>query len=89
MLPFQTAFAAEVDEITDWLLRDAEVVDELGLVLREELGNGLQFDDEAVENEKVGDVTPFEFAAPIKAPQFLLRGKRIPRSSSSISKHSW
>jgi hypothetical protein len=75
-LPLQPTFAGEVDEISDRLFRDAEVINELSLVLREELRNGFQFHDEAIENEQVGDITLLEFAGLVKTPQLLLGSER-------------
>jgi hypothetical protein len=74
--PFELVFVAEVDEITDGGLADAHVVEELGLVLREDLGDGFQFDDDGVEDEKVGDVLLREYMAFVVGKQGLLGSER-------------
>src|ERR1051325_4607418 len=70
-LEIHSASFAEVDQVAQRLFRDAQVVDELGLVLREQLADGFEFDDDAFKDEQIGDVTLFEFTALVEAGQFL------------------
>ena len=47
-LPLQFTFVPEVDEVAYGLAGDPHVVEQLSFVVRDQLGDGLQFDDDFV-----------------------------------------
>ena len=49
--PLQFAFVPEVDEVAYRLAGDPHVVEQLSLVVRDQFGDRLQFDDDAAERE--------------------------------------
>ena len=63
---------AEVDQVTDWLSSQTQAVDELRLMFRGKPGNGLEFDDQAVEDKEVGNVAFLERAALVMTQELLL-----------------
>ena len=54
--PFEIEAArfSEVQQITQWLLGDAQVVQKLGLMLSKQLAHGFKLDDKASEDGEVG-----------------------------------
>ena len=57
----------EVYQVTDGLLGDAHVVDELRLVFGHKLGYGLQLHQQATEHKKIWNVPLFQWPAFVDA----------------------
>ena len=58
-LPFKRAFVPKVYQVTNGLLGDAHVVDELRLMLGRKLGHDLQLHHQSTERKKVWNVALF------------------------------
>ena len=74
--PLQLAFVAEVEQVADRLAGDAHVVEQLGFVVRGQLGDGFQFDNDPFLNEQVGLVDGLELVLFVDQAKFVLGPKR-------------
>ena len=66
---------AEIDEVAYRVLRNPQVVKQLGLVLGEELRDSFQFDDQRTVHDEIWDVVLLEPPALVEARQFRFRVK--------------
>ena len=66
---------AEIDEVAYRVLRNPQVVNQLGLVLGEELRDSFQFDDQRTVHDEIWDVVLLEPPTLVEARQFLFRVK--------------
>ena len=60
---------AEVDQVTDRLPADPKIIQHLGFVLRQELHNGFQFNNDASEYKQVWSVPPVQCSTFVEAGQ--------------------
>jgi len=70
---------AEIDEVAYRVLRNPQVVKQLGLVLGEELRDSFQFDDQRTVHDEIWDVVLLEPPALVEARQFRFRVKGMAR----------
>jgi hypothetical protein len=68
--PLERPLVAKIHKIADRLAGDAQVVEELRLVLECKLANGLEFHNQTAQYEQVRDV-PFLEQEPVRAPPSL------------------
>jgi hypothetical protein len=65
----------EVDEVADRLFGDSHVVDDLGFVIWTKVGNRLEFDNDFLEDQEIGNVPPLEFFSLVIDRKFLFSEK--------------
>ncbi len=74
--PMQFAFVAEVEQVADRLAGDAHVIEESGFVIRSQLGDGFQFNNDPFANEQVGPVDGVDLMLLVDQAKFVLGSKR-------------
>ena len=80
---------AEIDEVAYRVLRNPQVVNQLGLVLGEELRDSFQFDDQRTVHDEIWDVVLLEPPALVEARQFRFRVKGNGADLKFNFQHSW
>jgi hypothetical protein len=72
----QATSLAEIDQIAERLPGNAQIIDELRLVLRQQLADGFEFHHNAAKNHQVGNVSFLQFVAFVMTGQLGLGAER-------------